>query len=126
MTLKWFGYRLAARIWLMCLFRPRLRELLEGKVAVIDLQVGEQQLLLEICNGQIQCVSTSTEINRVKIEFRSVPLAQNVVNAAIRGDQFWLTAMRDRRVVVSGDMSIVLWFFAACRHLAMRPPPKDE
>jgi len=115
-----FFYRVVLRMKLMRLFRPELRRLVSGKTVNIEVKLGGKVLYLAFFNGNLTLKSTMTEPCLVKISFRSLSLAQNVIKSAMAGDQFWLVALRDHRVNVSGDMSVLLWFFSLCRHLPFR------
>lgn len=104
----------------MARFRPELRRLLANKVVHVALKVNDRHLFLSFDDGKIRLERSIDEPARVKVSFRSFSLAQNVIRSAMVGDQFWLSAMRDHRVNVVGDMSVVLWFFSLCRHLPVR------
>lgn len=119
MSLQLYFGLLTVKMRLMRLFRLELRHLLAGKRAVMAIEVGEKTIYLIFDNGNVGYRSFSTQEPRVTVNFRSMSLAKNVIRSAMLGDQFWLSAMRDHRINVSGDMSVLLWFFALCRHLPL-------
>ena len=115
-----FFYRLVLRLRIMQLFRPALRNLIAGKTVNIELECNNKTIFICFCDGRLSVRSQVEQPSRVKVSFRSFSLARNVIRSAMVGDQFWLSAMRDHRVNVSGDMSVILWFFSLCRHLPLR------
>lgn len=116
-----FFYRLTLRLRMMQLFRPALRNLIAGKTVNIELEFNDKTIFICFSNGHLSVRSHVEQPSRVKVSFRSFSLARNVIRSAMVGDQFWLSAMRDHRVNVTGDMSVILWFFSLCRHLPIRP-----
>ena len=116
-----FFYRLTLRLRMMQLFRPALRNLIAGKTVNIELEFNDKTIFICFSNGHLSVRSQVEQPSRVKVSFRSFSLARNVIRSAMVGDQFWLSAMRDHRVNVTGDMSVILWFFSLCRHLPIRP-----
>ncbi len=121
MSMLLFFYRLVLRLRVMQLFRPALRNLIVGKTVNIEMEFPNRTLFLCVIDGHISVKRQVEQPARVKVSFRSFFLAQNVIRSAMVGDQFWLSAMRDHRVNVTGDMSVILWFFSLCRHLPLRP-----
>ena len=115
-----FFYRLVLRFRIMQFFRPALRNLIAGKTVNIELEFPDRTIYICFCDGHLSVRHQVEEASRVKVCFRSFSLAQNVIKSAMIGDQFWLSAMRDHRVNVVGDMSVILWFFSLCRHLPIR------
>jgi len=101
----------------MRLFKPSLRQVLAERVVVIDMVIGDTSQQIELSHGKIRLLYAGQHKAHVKVEYRSLALAQNVIQSAIRGNNFWLTAMRDHRLIVTGDISSLVWFFAMCRHL---------
>ena len=117
---NWYFYRLVFRIRLMRMFRLELSKLLEGKSVDMEIEVEDRSLFLHFEGGKPSIRRKCDSPARVKLSFRSFALLQNVFRSAMAGDQFWLSAMRDHRVNITGDMSVVLWFFSLCRHLPLR------
>ena len=115
-----YFFRFTLRMRLMACFRPELRKLLAGKVVDIEFEFVDRSVFLHFENGKVRLRRQVVSSPRVKVSFRSFSLTQNVIRSAMVGDQFWLSAMRDHRVNVSGDMSVVLWLFSLCRHLPLR------
>lgn len=116
-----FCYRLVLRLRIMQLFRPALRNLIAGKTVNIELEFAGKTAYICFCDGSLSVRAQIEQASRVKVSFRSFSLARNVIRSAMVGDQFWISAMRDHRVNVTGDMSVILWFFSLCRHLPLRP-----
>lgn len=115
-----YFFRFTLRMRLMAYFRPELRKLLAGKSVDIEFEFIDRSVFIHFDNGKVSLCRQVENPPRVKVSFRSFSLTQNVIRSAMVGDQFWLSAMRDHRVNVSGDMSVVLWFFSLCRHLPLR------
>ena len=118
MKLKWFSIQLVCRIWLMKTLKPSLKNLLAERVVVLDMAVEQEDIRIEINHGKLTLSSTTNIEPNVRVTYRSLALARNTIISAMKGDQFWLSALRDHRLTVSGDMSVLLWFFAICRHLS--------
>ncbi len=120
MSVLIYFYRFKVRMKIMRLFRPELRKLMANKKATIALELEEKKLYLNFNDGVISVSKSALHDIRATMSFRTFHLAQNVIRSAMTGDQFWLAAMRDHRVNVTGDMSVVLWLFSLCRHLPLR------
>lgn len=115
-----FFLRFKLRMRLMAFLRPELKRLLANKTVDIEFEFDDRVFYMHFDNGVLSIRRQIADSPRVKLSFRSFSLTQNVIRSAMVGDQFWLSAMRDHRVNVTGDMSVVLWFFSLCRHLPFR------
>ncbi|HBF09321.1 MAG TPA: hypothetical protein DHW71_14425 [Gammaproteobacteria bacterium] len=120
MSIMIYFYRFKLRMKFMRLLRPELRRLMANKTATLELELEDRSVFLGFNNGIVSVSKSAQHEIRAKMTFRTFHLAQNVIRSAMEGDQFWLAAMRDHRVSVTGDMSVVLWLFSLCRHLPLR------
>ena len=114
---RWFMWQLAWRFKVTCWFNKNLKQLLANKQLIIKMIINDESRYLGFEDGNILLLKELSTPATLELTYSSVELATSIIYSAIKGDNFWLKAIRDRRVSVNGDMGILLWFFGLCRHL---------
>ena len=117
---RWFMWQLVWRFKIMSRRDASLRDLLKDKQLIIRIQVQSCIRYLGFDDGSVLLIKNFSAEPSLTLECASVQLAKNMIHSATVGDNFWLLALRDRRIKMTGDMGLLLWFFGLCRHLKLR------
>ncbi|MES2662481.1 MAG: hypothetical protein V4629_04175 [Pseudomonadota bacterium] len=103
--------------------RPVLRSLLKNRIWNLTVSIEGQHWLLNFNQEKVQIkLIEHMPTTNVSLWFFSTSMAKTVFDSAIHGETFWLTALRDQRMKVKGDMGLVIFLFSICRHLSWKTP----
>ena len=95
------------------------RQRLKGKDLVIQMSVANSNVTryFSIANGRIVSQVGTHDEPSLTLHFANEKAAYHVIKSAVRDNRWWVRAMKDKRLLVKGDLGHLTWFMEIYTYL---------